>query len=175
MKYCFKAGVLYAADGEKPLASIRAVLGAQRRNIFAPDGGLLAHTEVRPRPGLCGAEQGVERREYVLYDRGEKECAVARPAYCAQDDPSVAGWPVCRTPRADSARLSANGKEAVLQMFDSAHYRLQTADGVLVQLTHRGMRGGWDMEARAGLSAVFLCGVFLFCRYLERENEFPTV
>ena len=38
MDYCLKAGMLYAAGQEEPLASIRAVLGAQTRKIFAPDG-----------------------------------------------------------------------------------------------------------------------------------------
>lgn len=175
MDYCLKAGMLYAAGQEEPLASIRAVLGAQTRKIFAPDGGLLAHTEVRLRSKLDGTEQGVEKKEYVLYDCGEKECAVARPAYCEQDAPSVAGWPVCRTPRADCAHWMADGKTGVLKMRDSEHYSLQTEEGISVQLTHRGLRGGWDVKASEGLSAVFLCAVFLFCRYLERENEFPMV
>lgn len=124
MDYCLKAGMLYAAVQEKPLASIRTVLGEQTRKIFAPDGGLAAHTEVRLRTQLDGTEQCVEREEYVLYDCGEKECAVARPAYCKQDAPSTAGWPICRTPRADCAHWMADGKTGVLKMCDSEHYSL---------------------------------------------------
>ena len=52
---------------------------------------------------------------------------------------------------------------------------LQTSEGLLVEMTHRGVLGGWDLRVSAGFSAVLLCGLFAFCRYLERENEFPTV
>lgn len=175
MDYKLKAGTLYAAGKNAPLASIRTVFGESTNNIFGPAGELVAHTEVRVRGDLNGQEQGVEKKEYVLYDRDQSECAVARPAYCEEDAPNVAGWPVCRTPRADHARFCMAGRDCVLQMHDERHYSLQTSEGLLVEMTHRGVLGGWDLRVSAGFSAVLLCGLFAFCRYLERENEFPTV
>lgn len=175
MDYKLKAGTLYAAGENAPLASIRTVFGESTNNIFGPAGELVAHTEVRVRGDLNGQEQGVEKKEYVLYDRDQSECAVARPAYCEEDASNVAGWPVCRTPRADHARFCMAGRDCVLQMHDERHYSQQTSEGLLVEMTHRGVLGGWDLRVSAGFSAVLLCGLFAFCRYLERENEFPTV
>ena len=78
MDYKLKAGTLYAAGENTPLASIRTVFGESTNNIFGPAGELVAHTEVRVRGDLNGQEQGVEKKEYVLYDRDQSECAVAR-------------------------------------------------------------------------------------------------
>ena len=172
MEYHMRAGVLYNGTGDRSLASIRTVFHSQEKKIFGPDGKLLARTTIRQRLGLSGAENGVEKREYVLYGQQEEECAVAHPAYCDQDAPERTGWPVCHTPLADHAQLLLKGQKGLLKMCDGAHYTLCGADGrLLLQLTHRGMLGGWDLRGPEGFSAEFLCGLFVFCRYLEKENE----
>lgn len=45
----------------------------------------------------------------------------------------------------------------------------------VVHILHRGIMGGWTIEDETGLLPKNLCGLFVFCRYLERENEFMTV
>lgn len=42
-------------------------------------------------------------------------------------------------------------------------------------IVHRGVTGGWDIDAPAAMSAGLVCGLYVFSRYLERENEFLTV
>ena len=40
---------------------------------------------------------------------------------------------------------------------------------------HRGIAGGWTLEDNCGFSPEMLCGIFIFCRYIEQENEFMIV
>ena len=50
-------------------------------------------------------------------------------------------------------------------------YVMLSQGGALeVSIDHRGLAGGWDIEADDGISAAFLLGLFSFCRYMEREN-----
>ena len=44
-----------------------------------------------------------------------------------------------------------------------------------MHILRRGIMGGWTIEDETGLSPEDLRGLFVFCRCLERENEFLTV
>ena len=56
------------------------------------------------------------------------------------------------------------------------NYVLTDAQGrCAVRIIHRGMSGGWKLDVSQPLSPSLLCGLFIFCRYLEKENEFVVV
>ena len=86
------------------------------------------------------------------------------------------GWPVCRMPRVDHADLQFDGADYQLRMDNEQNYSLADAQGrTCVQIMHRGMVGGWKVWTWRSMPAAFLCGLFVFCRYLEKENEFIVV
>lgn len=42
-------------------------------------------------------------------------------------------------------------------------------------IMRRGLCGGWLIDAFDDFSPEILCGIFVFCRYVEQENEFLIV
>lgn len=90
--------------------------------------------------------------------------------------PPSQGWPVSHLPRTDHADLVLQGEACVLEMLNSQNYELRSAAGsCLVQVLHRGLLGGWDLRCKVHLPPEALCGLLVFCLYLDRENEFLTV
>ena len=85
-------------------------------------------------------------------------------------------WPICRMPRVDHAAVTIDGKPYALVMHNSQNYGLNDPSGyTVVQIMHRGLCGGWDIDADEAFSPGILCGLFAFCRYMEHENEFMIV
>ena len=39
----------------------------------------------------------------------------------------------------------------------------------------KGIAGGWIVEDICGFVPEIICGIFIFCRYIEQENEFLIV
>lgn len=169
MEYVIASGVLAKAEGGRPLARIRNVLPGAGKRITAPDGRILGTIAIRDGGG------GLRERAYVLADETGAEQAVARPDYAPGEAPEERGWPLCRMPRVDRALVSLPGGEGRLEMAGGS-YTLSGPGGTpLLRITHRGPAGGWRVTARRPLTPALLCGLFIFCRYLERENEFVAV
>lgn len=177
MVYMLKAGVLYAGPGvERPLVSIRGKLCGPRRQIVGPDDKLLLSTDIRWLDTQPRETGDLRYKEYIMYTAEGRAYAVARPGYAGGEDPAETGWPICRMPRSDHALLTVDGQRYTLVMESVQHYRLMDDGGrCAVQIAHLGVAGGWKLELDAALSAPFLCGLFIFCRYLEKENEFAVV
>ena len=176
MIYYLTAGVLCAADEAQPLAHIRGCLCGTEKQVFDRDNSLLLRTDIRLLGPDSQSMEAVPAREYVMYGPDGSEIALAKPRCSAGDAPSAASWPVCRMPRADEAVLTMEGREYTLVMENVQNYVLTDAWGqCTVRIIHRGMSGGWRLDVSQPLSAPFLCGLFIFCRYLEKENEFVVV
>lgn len=173
MIYYLTAGVLCPADEAQPLASIRGCLCGPEKQVFDRDNSLLLRTDIR----LLGPDaQVIPAKEYVMYSPDGRELAVAKPRCSAGDDPAAASWPVCRMPRADEVVLTMEGREYTLVMENVQNYVLTDAKGqCAVRIIHRGMTGGWKLDVSQPFSPSLLCGLFIFCRYLEKENEFVVV
>ncbi|MCR5089383.1 MAG: hypothetical protein K6C08_07735 [Oscillospiraceae bacterium] len=61
-------------------------------------------------------------------------------------------------------------------MYTGRRYDLQDRDGnSILRIVHRGISGGWNLETQYIFPAEIICGIFVFCRYIEYENEFLTV
>lgn len=177
MNYIIKGGVLYREKGETVLARIKSVLNSRQKNICAPDGSCCMSTEVRLREDANDpGSDDVRQREYVLLDSSGATVAVARPDYAPGQDPALEGWPVSHMPRVNQAQLQMEGRSYQLTMENSQYYTLSDPAGnILLRLVHRGLLGGWNLETDADFSGGVLCGLFLFCRYIEKENEFMVV
>lgn len=168
MKYTMKAGVLYLED--KPLARIKSALTGPEKRILSAKGELLARSDI------LRLETPPERRgdvrfcRYTLTAKDGASLASAAPDYAPEEDPMVTGWPFCRMPRVDRAKIWIGEREHRLLIQNSQNYLLQGPEGE-TRVMHRGLMGGWDIETGGSFGPELLCGTFVFCRYLEQENE----
>ena len=61
---------------------------------------------------------------------------------------------------------------AILEMHNCQNYSLKNCRGeVILQVMHRGICGGWNLVTNYDFVPEVICGLFLFCRYIEQENE----
>lgn len=176
MKYIMKAGILYLDD--KMCARIKGGFTGPGKTIYSPGGEVLMCTDIVNAGRLQDRAGDISCRKYVLFDSDGKECADASPEYAEGDDPNVVGWPLCRMPRVDHAKLDMGGKKFLLVMQNSQNYSLYEYEKpglAALQIFHRGLGGGWNIEAAENLAPELICGIFVFCKYIEQENEFLTV
>ena len=176
MQYTIKAGELYKSDSQTALAKIKSALIGPQRQILSISGELLLTADVRYLDESKASSGDVRNREYILSDNGNQPIGSARPGYADGDDPNVVGWPVCRMPRVDHANIVVNGEEYLLTMHNSQNYSLiNTHNSEVLRIMHKGIAGGWAVEDICDFVPEIICGIFIFCRYIEQENEFRIV
>lgn len=176
MHYIMVAGSLYDKQKDKVFVHIKGRFVGPEKRILSADGTLLLQTDIRRINTSNKITGDVRYTEYVMQDEKRKECAIARPNYAEGDDPAEVGWPINRMPKVDHAQVIMEGQEYCLVMQNSQNYTLADHTGnIVLRLLHRGLIGGWNIEADDCFSPEIVCGLFLFCRYIEQENEFITV
>jgi len=174
MKYLMRSGALYLNDVLS--ACIKGAIVGPEKKIFSADGTLALCTGIRNLEAPVEKMGDVRYRKYVMLDKSGKECVIAKPEYAKGDDPSVAGWPICRMPRVDHAQVLFGEEEHILVMRNDQNYILAEKSGkTTAQIYHRGLIGGWNIEAADNLAPEMICGIFVFCKYMEQENEFLVV
>lgn len=174
MTYTMRAGTLYAQG--KIVAKIKGTLIGTEKQILSPDGRLLLRTEIHNLNAPPEQQGDVQFREYVMIGEENDPFAIGKPDYAEGDGPMVIGWSCCRMPRVDHAQIQVGNSTYCLVMINSQNYLLKGQPGeVVVEIFHRGLTGGWDIEAADELRPEFICGIFVFCRYIEQENEFLIV
>lgn len=79
--------------------------------------------------------------------------------------------------RADHVTVtSPSGISGILQMLNSQNFILTAQDGhKAAELIHNGAGGGWNVCADDTIAPVLIMGIFLFSRYLDKENEFVSI
>ena len=176
MRYTMKAGMLYEENRQEPLIHMKGVFSSPEKHICLPNEEWVLRTDIRNLPAPPGKRSDVRFRRYVILDPAGAEIASGKPDYAQGDDPEVVGWPICRMPRVDHAAVTIDGKPYALVMHNSQNYGLKDPSGyTVVQIMHRGLCGGWNIDADEAFSPGILCGLFAFCRYMEHENEFMIV
>ncbi len=174
MNYTMSAGMLFCRKHK--LAQIKSAFTGPERQILSADKDLLLRADIRNLETPPESRGDVRFRQYILRDAMGSERAVAKPDYAEGNDPAVTGWPIYRMPRVDHAQILMNDREYCLTMQNSQNYTLNDAMGkVVIQIRHRGLSGGWDIEAAAEMPPEIICGIFVFCRYIESENELVMV
>lgn len=169
-KYLIKSGKLYEEGSERVLAQLKPSLHGIEKQIISQDGTVL-YTDIRSL-----SDGNLTRRNYILYQTKDNLIASGRPEYAAGEDPADAGWPICHVPRMDHASVLFKGQPYELVMQNSQNYQMTDPLGhIALQILHRGIAGGWRAEVKIQLEPGFLLAMFVFCRYLEQENEFITV
>ena len=161
MTYLMKRGCLYGDDREAELAVIHSELNGLKKQVEA--GGRLYTADVLP-------------GGYRMEDESKQPVLEGKLGYAAGEDPAQFGWPLCRTPRRDHVCVQMEGREWMLEQLNCQNYRLLDSEGTpVLEVLHRGLTGGWILEAQREFEPWVLCGIFLFCLYLDRENEFAVV
>ena len=176
MQYTMKSGILYRNNAQNAAAQLRSMFIGPIKQIYSSSGELLLETNIRYLDADLPHTGNVRNKEYTLTDREGKVIASAFPQYAEGDDPEWVGWPICRMPRVDRAKLLLHGAEHILIMHNSQNYTMKDLhDADVLRIMHRGLIGGWLLEDRCGFTPEILCGLFTFCRYIEMENEFIIV
>ena len=76
----------------------------------------------------------------------------------------------------EGAKVVIGGGEYTLCMENEQNYIvLDDSNTEVIRIVHKGITGGWKIENGRDFSPEVLCGVFIFCRYIEQENEFLMV
>lgn len=168
MKYVMKAGMLYTEG--KMSAQIKGTFNGPEKKIYLADGTLVLRTEIRYLEAVQGMEREFRCRQYLMLDADGKECVLAKPDDTWEANEKNAGCPV------DHAQFLFQNKEYILLMKSSQSYTLTEKNGnAVVEILHRGLTGGWNIEAEDSLAPELICGIFIFCRYMEQESEYFAV
>lgn len=172
MNYIMKLGMLYEENSTKNLAKIKsAIIGAEKK-IYIHENELIAKTDIRNLEQNNENSGDVRFREYVMLDREGNVIVSGHPDYAKGENPDEVGWPAVRVPKVDHAKICIGEKEYILRMYNSQNYSLKNSKGdVVLQVIHKGICGGWNLVTDYNFVPEIICGLFLFCRYIEQENE----
>lgn len=166
MQYIMKAGALHRQ--QELLAYIKGGLAGPERKIFSANGDLLLQTDVRRPDAPPEGSEVLQTHQYLLLDVQGDSRAVADPHCSAAESAAIS--------RVDCAQIQLDGNAYRLMMKDNCNYRLENGAGeTILQISHRGLTGGWNVDAAAEFPPEIICGMFVFCRYIEQENEFRIV
>ncbi len=176
MEYLLKSGILYGQDQTKPLARIKSCFYSPEKQILSWDNTLLCRAQVQHRKG---APEGnaPHCKEYILEDAQGAPLAVARPQYAQDAQTQYDDWSLCHMPRVDHATLTVKGSAYRLVMHNSQNYSLLDVrwQPWRCRCCTGALQAVGISRIAPSISPCFLCGLFAFCRYMERENEFPVV
>ena len=172
MNYTMKLGMLYEENSTKDLAKIKSAIIGAEKNIYIHENELIAKTNIRNLEQKGGNSGDVRFREYVMLDTEGNVIVSGRPDYAKGENPDEAGWPAVRVPRVDHADIYMRDKKYSLEMHSCQNYSLKDCRGkIILQVMHKGICGGWNLVTDYDFVPEIICGLFLFCRYIEQENE----
>lgn len=176
MKYLMNSGVLSLESSSTLLAKIKSSLVGPTKKIYLPGNLPVLNISIHNLDAPERPRGDVRNRLYIMTDRELNRIAEAHPDYAPGEDPDITGWPVCRLPQVDNGRVIVQGTPFLLTMHNSQNYSLRSESGQnVLRMMHRGICGGWIFEDDHGFEPELLCGLFVFGRYLEQENEFLIV
>ncbi len=176
MRYIIRFGVLCRESDGQRLASIKGSVTGPEKKIRSEDAQASWSAGILSDGITEAGKRDIRKKEYVLRDQNSHIAAIGKPQYKEGDEPDATGWPLSRLPRVDHAELSIYDIPYRLTMYTGRRYDLQDRDGnSILRIVHRGISGGWNLETQYIFPAEIICGIFVFCRYIEYENEFLTV
>lgn len=172
MNYYIHFGKLYAVDHAQPgpcLCHLKAPFYSLTKEIVSPDGKPILKSEI-VQENKSGK---TDSRRYLLKDDRDEIIAKGSLQFADLADP----WPISHAPRIDRVSISLLGQNYLLKMLNSQNFILsdQKSDNKKMEIIHDGINGGWNISAASDFAAYIVMGIFLFCRYLDKENEFVVV
>lgn len=165
MKYLIKSGNLYQIDNGRPsskLACLKTPFYPVKKTILSPDGEVRLIADVQ-RAGNTGKSRDCI---YTLMDPLNQVVLTGHPIFNEHHVEFNA-------PRINHIKLYMNHKIYELSMKNNLECNLvDQRNWSVAKLVHNEKSGGWLLEADPVFSPYILMGLFLFCRYLDKENEF---
>lgn len=176
MKYVMKFGILYGEDGKVAFAKIKNTVVGPVRKICSDEGEVLLQTDIHYIDMKKEHCEDVRNKEYTLRDNKGIVVGSSRPGYAQDEDPDENGWPAFRLPKVDHAEVILEKIKFSLNMYNSQYYVLRNTNGEeVLSILHKGITGGWFFDDKQGFAPEILCAIFVFCRYMEQENELLIV
>lgn len=176
MKYVMKGRILSTYEENKALAQIKSSFLDTKKTILLIESHAQYQTDIDVSNAPAEKQGDVRFRIYELKDENGNVLMEAHPGYASDDDPDVVGWSICRAQKVDHADVQIKGTDCMLIMHNSQNCSLQNSDGLpILQIMHNGISGGWTISATEQFQVQEVCGLFIFCRYMEQENEFIVV
>lgn len=181
MRYHIHYGKLFPVSpegNEDCLCYISQPVYTQNKILYSADGSRVVFVEIAEAEtgSVIGAETSAgpqyTAHRYIIKEKDGRLLAEGRPGYSGQ----APVQPLSRGPRADHVVTRLPDISCRLIMQNSQNFIL-TADGGrrMMELIHNGVSGGWNITADGSLDVMLVMGIFLFSRYLEKENEFVVV
>lgn len=170
MEYLMKDGVLYRGEKE-PVCRIGGWLCGSRHTISQGT----AEYQVWAQP-LEHPEERCSGREYCLC--GKKRAAADAGGAQLPPGTGTGAGRLAAEPHAGGGPGRADLAEKDLQSGDGSceNYLMKNRQGeVALCVLHRGIAGGWRIECGPEFEPWAICAVFVFCRYLEQENQMVVV
>ncbi len=176
MFYILKSGFLYEESTGAKVAQIKNNLCDSKKNIFLLDESNMFQTDVIVKDDTDKKQGDVRTKSYLLNNMKNDILIKAEPQYAETDNPDLVGWPISHLPKVDHATVKIGNISYELVMHNSQNYALVDENkDIVMQIMHQGIMGGWKLDSKEEFSPEMLCGLFVFCRYIEQENEFMVV
>lgn len=166
-----KSNMLYQESGQKPIGKIKDALFGPRKTVSMPDSAVKLKADILQEERTASRRRDVREMKYVLTDDRGKALASAVPGYSVQEDPSVMGWPAFRAPEVDHAAILVGDRSYLLTRRGADDYLLTAENETVLYARRNSMSITWSIESDADFSAEIICGLYIFCRYIEHENE----
>lgn len=171
MKYHIHFGKLYPIHKNETgdcLCYVKWPYYTQNKQVCSSDGAEEIFVQIEE------ADNGIllPGHKYVLTGTNHKILAEGQPEYAEGADLH----PLSHAPRADRVSIDLPDGGFLLKMLNSQNFTLTAPDGhTAMELIHNGSGGGWNISADDTFDAMLIMGIFLFSRYLDKENEFVVV
>ena len=154
-------------DNERPstkLACLKMPYYPTRKTILSPDGRIKLYADIK----TCEGGEHSRQQIYVLSDALNQTILSGSLVY-PENLSLLNDRPV------NQIMFTMDHKIYHLFMRSSQEYCIMDEDSwVAARLSHSIKGGGWYVEADPVFSPFILMGLFIFCRYLDRENEFAS-
>ena len=167
-------GYRIAYPNGNPLGSIRQKPFSQRFTIMDPQGAAVGYTDMDVHGPIDVGHTVFENTAYVLVSaQGGGRLATGRPAYNESVDVTQLHTYLVKPPLADRIALCLDGTadKLLLRVQMNGSATLSMEDGSVCGTVKRLEKGGFSVDLKQCEDTLLLCGIFLFTRYLLKENE----
>lgn len=177
MKYIIKSGSLYEVNQNhmgKKLVSLKSPFYTVKKTLLSSEGRPCLFTDIKQSDIL----KGNQKKTYMLLDENGHAVLTGFPGYAASSCLSGAAQSLSHAPRMDHIEITVEPDKTALTlaMLNSQNYRLTDSENrMAAEIFHNGIAGGWTIETEKDFSPFILMGLYIFSRYLDKENEFLVV
>ena len=152
VSYQIFSGKLFQEQGEtlsEKLVWIKSPSFKMQKTILNADGNPILLSNV--------VLDESKNKVYVLTDMQQRPIIRGTPQYAHNSDH------VC---------FEYQKSKYQLQMRNAQNFIVKDGDGnTVMEIIHNGYAGGWSVDSNEKFSPAIILGIFIFTRYLDKENE----